>query len=439
MKKVTLLTVQCIAFLFFLTPNTPAQVTVSGSVRTMTGLPIMGATVRLVALNQTRVTDDSGFYDFSKPTGAHTFETPATGLLSLDFRGKQLILSLYRQEKVSLELFDVSGKLVRSVPQQTLDAGNNAIDLGMPDNTSTIFIAKVKVNSITTCCRFAAVGKMFVGAKEGVSQQHDRLTLSKFARVLAVDSIVVTHPNYWGGLDFINARKIKADTGLNNFRMFSNDTSSTGWYASAMNFIFTPDAIGVSYYKQKVPDFLFEERETQREMEQSFYRFPSEVPSNKKWATYNCNINGTVTTDVATTGGNTLNFNPKYINNNTWWEILGVQHHEMSHSYQQYYSTTGADGFGEAIPDAARCLTGFFYWPAGAKCSGGFAQAYQVGGRYWYFIELKHPGFIYKIMSSANTGDISTRVQTITGESLASLCTECETKGMPYTLGRGSF
>jgi hypothetical protein len=111
----------------------------------------------------------------------------------------------------------------------------------------------------------------------------------------------------------------------------------------------------------------------------------------------------------------------------------------MVHSYQQFYNTTGAAGFGEAIPDAIRCLTGFFYWPAGTKCSGGFAGTYQTGGKYWYYIELKHPGFIYRVMNAPQTGDISVRVLSLTGDSLSTMCRECETSGMPYTLGRGSY
>jgi hypothetical protein len=254
----------------------------------------------------------------------------------------------------------------------------------------------------------------------------------------AEDSIVVTHPNFNGGLDLINTRKIEETTGTQNFRMFSTDTSDTGWWASEMVFNFEPYHEGVDYYKNIIGDWVAAERQCQREIEQCFYRYPSEVPANKKWETYKVNCNANIS-GVASTGGNTCNISPSYCNRKSWWEIEGVHHHEMCHSYQQYYNHSGVSGFGESIPDAVRCLTGFFHWPKGTKCRGGINQAYQGGARYWFFIELKHPGFIYELMSSGSSGDIATKVQDITGESLDDLCEECETDGMPYTLGRGRF
>ncbi len=74
--------------------------------------------------------------------------------------------------------------------------------------------------------------------------------------------------------------------------------------------------------------------------------------------------------------------------------------------------------------------TGFFRWPRGSKCSGSYQEAYQTGGKYWYFIEQKHPGFLNKVYK-LTSGDISARVQQVTGESLSSLVSECQTKGMP--------
>jgi hypothetical protein len=346
-----------------------------------------------------------------------------------------MAITVVHGEKFSIEMFDLSGRLVRTFLDKPLEPGRYIVELGNADKSIQMYLVKIRAGSGAICCKFSPnFGMNFVQPLMA-----NNSILAKSAAVTAADSIIVTHPGYWGGLDGINARKISATAGTQNFRLFSNDTSATGWYASSMNFIFTPDTVGVSYYKTKVPDYAFEERETQREIQQCLWRLPADVPSNKKWATYNCNVNATVTTGVAATGGNTLSLNPGYCNNKPWWEILGVQHHEMVHSYQQYYNTTGAAGFGEAIPDAIRALCGFFYWPAGSKCSGGFAGTYQTGGKYWYFIELKHPGFIYRVMNSANTGDISARVLAATGDSLSSMCTECETNGMPYTLGRGSF
>lgn len=429
--------------MFVSVPDTFAQATVHGWVRDMTGQPISGATVRLVTLNQTRVTSDSGYYDFAQATVIHPFDSRSGQGFRLSSKAGKLYLGVDMQEVASVSFYDLSGKLLKALDVRSYLPGNNVIDVPFTGENKTV-IAKVTSKEASSCFKFTVVGRDIAGLVTMTSSSPLANGILGAAKPAAADSICVTHDHYCGGLDFINTRKISADTGLNNFRMFSSDTAAAGdtvaahgWYSSKMNFTFQSGDAGGTYYQTKVPDYVWEEQETQREVEQSFYRLPSEVPKSMKYATYNCIV--TPQSGVANTGGNTLNFSSTYANGQPWWEILGVQHHEMSHSYQQYYSTTGASGFGEAIPDAVRCLTGFFYWPKGNKCSGGFAGAYQTGGKYWYYIELKHPGFLYKVMSSANTGDISTRVQTITGESLATMCTECEQTGMPYTLGRGSF
>jgi hypothetical protein len=420
----------------FLAEGAFAQATVSGQVRSTTGVPVKGASVRLVTLNLTRTTDDSGKYDFGAQVDTRPFsQKPEHPAWSIVARGGQMAVTVVHEENVSIEMFDCSGKLVRRLLDRQLEPGRHTVDVANAASSNQMYLVKIRAGSTTEWYRYAPDIEMnFVSPRMSINP-----ALAKTGAVTAADSIIVTHPKYRGGLDAINTRKVSSTAGTQNFRLFPFDTSATGWFASKMNFIFTPDTPGVSYYKQKVPDYQYQEQETQREVQQCLWRLPADVPANKKYATYNCNVNGSVTTPVAATGGNTLSLNPGYCNNKPWWEILGVQHHEMVHSYQQFYNTAGADGFGEAITDAIRALCGFFYWPAGSKCSGGYAAAYQTGGRYWYYIELKHPGFIYKVMNAPQTGDISARVQTITGESLSSLCTECETSGMPYTLGRGSF
>jgi len=430
-----------LAMSFLFASDLLAQATAHGYVRTMTGLPIANATVQLVTLNQIRVTNDSGYYDFAQQTPVHPFDARADQTFSLSSKAGKLYLGLDRKENISVSFFDLSGKLLNTIDARQYLPGIDPLNVPYAVQNKTI-VAKVDNGTVTSCFKFTMVGGDIVGLVAASSALPAAEGMSKAHAAMAVDSICVTHANYGGGLDLISTRRIKADTGLNNFRMFSNDTSSTGWYASTMNFVFTPDSPGVSYYQQKVPDYKFEERQTQREIEQCFWRSPADVPTSKRYSTYTCNINGNSgvpSGDVATTGGNTLNFNPSYISGKSWWEIIGVQHHEMNHSYQPWYDMSGVSGFGESMPDCIRCLTGFFYWPAGTKCSGGINQAYQPGAHYWYFIELRHPGFIYGLYKLTSTTNIATAVQQVTGESLDTLCKQCEAQGMPYTLGRGSF
>lgn len=416
--------------------NTFSQVTVSGYVRTMTGVPIEGATVTLVNLSLSCKTNTDGFYDFST---APVINTVKKRDFSLTHHGNQLLLNLDSRAQVSVTLFNLSGKLIGTPLNKPLIKGRHQVTLRAAGRANQqLYLLRVTIGEKTAFYKMTVfhgvVASLSPAGSTGVGNPMV-MTASRNAE----DSMVVTHPQYCGGNASINTRRISETTGTQNFRMFSTDTSDTGWWASEMQFDFTPHHAGVDYYKEKVPDYVPVERWTQMEIQQSIWRYPSEIPSNKKWATYKCNINANVSTSVASTGGNTLNFNPRYINRKSRWEIIGVQHHEMVHSYHPFYNINGSNGFGEAMCDAIRCLTGYFYWPKGTKCRGGYQQAYQGGGKYWYFIELKHPGFFYEIYKRSSSTNIKTAVREITGESLDDLCDECESGGMPYTLGRGRF
>ena len=421
-------------------------VTVHGFVRSMIGVPIKGATVRLVNINATQQTDSSGYYDFSKlvvGTRSATVTAENSGY-SLCSKGKRIVLNLARDENVSLGLFDLSGKLVRTVLDKPLPAGSYSVDLGIREQSGHVLLAKIRVGSAASCYKIGQVQGSFVGLAESASQPMTSPTSAVARTSLANvgDSIVVTHPSYFGGLDQINTRRIPADTGLNNFRMFASDTSATGWYASPMKFVFTPDTVGVSYYQQTVPNYVAVERETQREVEQCLWRFPSEIPGKNKYPLYTVTLNAVSAIEakpIAWTGPDFLLMCPPAINGRPWWNIVAVQHHEYVHSCQPFYTMKGITGFGESSAECIAALSGFYYWPAGARCMGTINDAYQIAAHYLYFIELKHPGYISSLYKTDTTTDFAAATLKITGDSLSSMCAECVKKGMPYTLGRGAF
>jgi hypothetical protein len=415
-----------------------AQNPLTGHVLTMTGEPIAAATVSLIKSGLTTTTDDEGFYNFQGATGLRPVTTGAASSQTLICKKNRVVLATPYRQTVALDLFDLSGKLIQSVFSGPLDKGEHAIDLPPLHGLNRMLLLKARIGTQSSIVRISVLDGAVIASSSPAAHTPPP-ALTKALATFAADSLVVTHPDYNGGLDAINTRGVKADTGVQNFRMFSIAISSDGWFASRMNFNFTPETQGVRYYKELIPEYAATEQQVQREIQQCLWRTPDEVPQENKWDEYKCDINGDVDVGVAATGGNNLLFDPTYIDGQSWWELLGVQHHEMVHSYQQFYDTQGAEGFGEAIPDAVRALCGFFHWPKGTRCSGGYGGFYQDGGKYWYYIELKHPGFIYKVMNAPQNGDISTRVQQITGESLDAMCAECESKGMPYTLGRGEF
>ncbi len=82
------------------------------------------------------------------------------------------------------------------------------------------------------------------------------------------------------------------------------------------------------------------------------------------------------------------------------------------------------------MPDAVRALTGFFLRLTGTKCSGDIITTYQTGGKYWYFMEMKNPGFLTSVWK-LTSGDLSSRVQQVTGGSMSSMADECKATGMP--------
>jgi hypothetical protein len=408
----------------------------------MTGPAIKGATVRLVHLNLTAMTDDSGFYNFSNVPVRFLADKNERSGLSILSRHGDVVVTLDRSENVSARIFDMTGRLVFQYPEQRLLPGSHSIGLSDLGAAKAVYLLQVAAGDETRCAEFVYSQKKITGFMASTDAALTaRAGFSKTLGAMAADSMVVTHPNYLGGLDCINTRKISSTTGVQNFRMFSNDTTSTGWFASQMNFVFASSSPGADYYKKTVPDYAFELRQTQREIEQSFWRLASEVPSSKRYSTYNCSIDNSVPSQYAAlTGGNTMQVNASYALNKPWWELLGMHHHEMCHSYQPWGDMAGVSGFGESIPDALRALCGFLYWPAGTKCSGGVNQAYQGGARYLYYIELKHPGFIYRLYKSSSAStNFPTVVKQVTGESLDSLCKQCETQGMPYTLSRGAY
>ena len=410
--------------------HSQTTVNITGKVLGMTGTPIVGAIVKFKSLSNTATTNSEGAYSFNGPLALRKAEGYRLAMVS---QGSRLSLSLDQREPVSIQIFGLSGRLVRQVVDRTLDGGNHAFDLAGLNQANQLYLVKVRMGAQLGWHKLTYQGGLSYITSVGEVAM-DR-ALGKAAASVAADSLYVTHAEYHGGLAKINGRSVTAMTGTQNFRMFSTDK---GWDACAPTFNFKFDqSAGALYYQKIIAGPEATNQEALREVCQSIWKVPADIPSNRKFTSYTANINSSVSTGVASTGGNSLNFNVGYIDQQkgrgdaaAWYEVVGVLIHEGTHSYQPYYSTTGASGFGEAVPDAIRALTGFFKWPTGNKCSGSFTEAYQTGGKYWYFIEQKHPGFInavYKLTS----GDISARVQQVTGESLNAMVTECQTKGMP--------
>lgn len=396
-------------------------ISISGAVYSVSGAPIAGATCQFKNAANKTMTDADGKFDFSKPTAVMR---PAAGYdLSLASRAGELILKLDHPARVSIDLFNLAGRKAASLADEAMPEGTRSIALNAPQVARQLHLLRVRVDGQEAWHKLS----LREGAAMLSAGEVPAFALRKAA---ATDSLFCTEPTHSGGLAHINGIAVNAYTGTYNLRMFSTDPA---WKAQCgsmpMTFNFDNSA-GVAKYKQLVPDWVNTEYEILMEVCQSTFKSPTQP---KKYGSYTANVKSM--SGVANTGGSTLNFSSEYINSQPssyagWYELMGVQTHEATHSYQAYYNTSGADGFGEAMPDAVRALNGFFRWPRGTKCTGSYTDVYQTGGKYWYFIEMKHPGFLTKVWQMP-TGDIAQRVQTITGESLNSMVSECQTKGMP--------
>jgi hypothetical protein len=389
-----------------------------GAVYSVSGAPIAGATCRFKTAGNQAVTDADGKFDFGKSTAVRA----AAGYsVAITAEGGQLSLSLDRGQSIEVDLFAIDGRRLANLVAAVLPAGTHRFGLGAAGSGNRLYLLRVKRGSEIAWHKLTRQGG-FASIAQGAA----RGPLAKTSAI--VDSLFCTAPEYHGGLTHTNGRNIGSYSGTQNIRMFSSDPA---WKVCSPPITFNFDnSPGVARYKQLIPDWVATEQEILMEVCQSTFKLASQA---KKWTTYIANIK---TDDgVAATGGNELTFNTGYIadqpdNYAGWIEVTGVQIHEAVHSYQPYYETPGAGGFGEAMPDAVRALTGYFKWPTGTKCTGSYADAYQDGGKYWYFIEMKHPGFLTTVWQQ-KSGDITTRVQSITGESLSAMATECKTKGMP--------
>lgn len=145
MKKITSYTICFIVSVLLFAANAFAQVIVTGYVRTIAGLPIKGATVKLVTLNRTATTNDSGFYDFAN-TDIQPFTDKAD--YSLSSKGRRIFLNLDHREKVSIMLFNLSGRLMSTVLDKILQPGNHSVELDASKNLSQqLYLAKIQVGS----------------------------------------------------------------------------------------------------------------------------------------------------------------------------------------------------------------------------------------------------------------------------------------------------
>jgi hypothetical protein len=255
------------------------------------------------------------------------------------------------------------------------------------------------------------------------------------------ESLACAHPDFHGGLGSINTRPIESYSDTVDLRMFSSDPAWKERCGPMPIFDYRQTNDDGAHYKRLMGDDpVGTQRTISGEVCQSLFERPSQAPSLDS-----INIDFERGLDQRNLLGyftHTADGRPEVVLNTEYAdrmsnstsgkrEMEALQTHETHHAYQPYYKTEGADGFGEATAKMVEHLHGLTEgWPRGTQCQGSYAGPYDEGGRYWYFIEMKHPGFLTEVYQDEE-GDIAARVKRITGENLSDLVAECRTKGMP--------
>lgn len=179
---------------------------------------------------------------FARPTysgGRILFTTPANGSL------------------VKLSLYDLSGRLVREVMNQTLAAGNYSVSIDAHNISSQFYMLRVAINGASSIIRLQPSTNLssreLAGSASGI-----RTKVEKLAAAAVIDTVHATEPGYslgvtavtslTGNVDFVLTKVTTWDGSRASFDAFWGDTST---YPKAGS---TPQYILLNRTNGKWPD-----------------------------------------------------------------------------------------------------------------------------------------------------------------------------------------
>jgi glucosylceramidase len=147
----------CLAFVFSLN----AAIAITGTVKDQaTQTPIQGAVVNLSASGLTSVTDKDGKYSFGSDVSVNSPHQAGQLLPMRLSGGNRLVFGVTdRPSTVRVDLYAVSGRLIRTILNRTLTEGNYQLDLTVASAASQACLLKVRLGNNTTVLRLAMVGR----------------------------------------------------------------------------------------------------------------------------------------------------------------------------------------------------------------------------------------------------------------------------------------
>src|SRR5438445_13835805 len=115
---------------------------ITGTVLTVSGSPVAGATCQFKSISNKAVTGADGKYDFSGATAVRRSEGYS---ISMQFQGRNLSLNLERGERVSLDLFSLAGKLLGNIADGNLPAGTHSLAFAAPEASHKLCLLRAKL------------------------------------------------------------------------------------------------------------------------------------------------------------------------------------------------------------------------------------------------------------------------------------------------------
>jgi glucosylceramidase len=203
-----------VSFVFVFSFSLFSQINITGTVRDAGGNGIAGAMVSVIGAGKSAVTDANGAYSIvSGTTGAHP-RAMASVAAQPFLRGNTLHFEVVNHpERVKIELYDLSGRRIKSLLDRNLPRGDYQINLKAFAISSRLYFLKAQIGANAAVIKMPVINGAGAGTGNFIKQQRGIAEngFSKFSAT--VDSMLAgsvgyntaarTIDNYTGVYDFV--------------------------------------------------------------------------------------------------------------------------------------------------------------------------------------------------------------------------------------------
>jgi|GEM_PF-818102 uncharacterized protein (TIGR02145 family) len=178
--------VKTFQLLLLMTSMTFASVRISGTVVDTSGTPVEGATVMLEQAGLSITTGADGGFMLSDAIGAVTAASWNQMPFNASIRNNTAFVTLSKKQKVGIDIFDLKGRLVKSV-HKDLAPGTNAV--GLPNTACGVFFYRLSAGSQCIVLKSVTAGNGTVSScgVKTAPQYAPAKSLASFDDVIAVE------------------------------------------------------------------------------------------------------------------------------------------------------------------------------------------------------------------------------------------------------------